>query len=747
MNLMSTVLGRLGSRYSLTLDPHRQRIDYGALGLHCQQPAELTLALADDQGAVGLPFAPGLQAFDTVEPHLSMTSVLFVCHSLRLGIKARIRLSAPFYPQDEPASTVPAYLIDIDLESFSRIRWSGVPPQASRKATLRLGLRCAGVTATAETDAVCLRYPVRAITRFSSAEGGLSATRGARLRKQPVDGTAEDRLLALDGGLRVEEGELRLDVDLSAGAPVHVRAALVGFCRDGLFERFTEPMRLRYTELWPTATSVADFVRAQHGELSAKTRRFDALFSESELPLAAQDTLALAFQSYLICTMWCVPVVPSDRLPAQWFSVWEGSCWYNSTVDVTFNEAPFYFAFWPDLLELILAEWAEHANDPETEQRRGADVAAQGKHTPPAIEAFAGAVLEHDMGAGWTANGQSYHHAMPVEENANFLLLLYAHARWWGREGLFGRYHDLCRRLVDYLLWADSTGNGFPDRGTANTIDDASPAVQYGRDNVYLGIKRLAALHAARRIFERLGDAAYAGRCEAALNTGLTTLRDGWLGDHWGVCLDRTTEGLRDAWSGNPLPPGELPGWDAYSLYTANGLLPLLMIGDLPAGLDLNQLRADLVNAERACRTAYGSGHSSADRENVWISMNMWRDAIAGYLGIDMLENAERYWSLQAFANGAAAEKANGFSETTLRNNLVLYPRGTAGFAWLFGAAGLVIDRVYDAITIRPSRSGRIPLLPLADWSAGRIPTTESTGGQLGHTRLLAKGRRPKRPQ
>ena len=735
MNLMSLVLGRLGSRYSLTLDPWRKRVDYGALGLHCQAPAHLTIALDDGQGAVGLPFDPELQPFDTVEPHLSMTGVTYVCHSLRLGIKARITITAPFYPRDERTSLVPAYLIDVELERFQRLRWTGVDRQARRQATLRLGLRCAGASVRAEPEAVCLRYPVQVTTRFSSAEGGVSATRGARLRRQPVDGQAEDRLLALLGGLQVEQGELRLAVDLTDGKPVQVRAALVGFCGDGLFERFTEPMRLRYTEFWPTATAVAEFVRAQHPALLAKSRQFDALFADSDLPLAAQDTLAQAFQSYLICSLWCVPAAASTRLPKQWFSVWEGSCWYNSTVDVTFNEAPFYFACWPELLELILAEWAEHANGPETERRRSADVAAQGQQAPVPVEDFAGVVLEHDMGAGWTANGQSYHHAMPVEENANFLLLLYAHGRWWGREELFGIYHDVSRRLVDYLLWADSTGNGFPDRGTANTIDDASPAVQYGRDNVYLGVKRLAALHAAQRLFETVGDADYARRCGQAVRQAVATFNAGWLGDHWGVCLDQSATGLLDAWSGQPLPEGELPGWDAYSLYTANGLLPLLMVGDLPEGLSLPRLRRDLLNAERACRSPYGSGHSSADRGNVWISMNMWRDAIAGYLGLDRLENAERYWSLQGFANGAGAEKANGFSETTLRNNLVLYPRGAAGFAWLFGSAGLVLNRATGEASVRPVRPGRIPLLPLADWGKGEVPTLPTAGAAVTRRR------------
>ena len=138
---------------------------------------------------------------------------------------------------------------------------------------------------------------------------------------------------------------------------------------------------------------------------------------------------------------------------------------------------------------------------------------------------------------------------MPVEENANFLLLLYAHGKWWGRETLFRKYADTSKSLVEYLLWCDSTGNGFPDRGTANTIDDATPAVQYGRDNVYLGIKRLAALHAAARMFDHIGTKelkALARRCKREVAKAVETLNAGWLGDHFGVCIDKTTKGLRD---------------------------------------------------------------------------------------------------------------------------------------------------------------------------------------------------------
>lgn len=738
MAIMSTVLGRLGARYSLTLDPHRREIQYGGLGLHCQETAELLIGIEGPTGEhlTVLPFCKEGSPFDCLEQEQTMTSVRFTGHSLSLGVEMQVILTAPFYPRDEKTSVAPVYYLDVSIAPFERVRWTGVSPEVTRCGQLRIGLSLPKVDPRGQDGTVELGYPVHAGHRGKSGEGGLDQEVGAFSRHVQRDGTARDRIVPLTRGIDIVDGELRAAFNADNGERVQYRVALVSYVGDALFERFGEPMRLKYCEWWENVEQVAAYAAEHQDEMIQKSRKFDGLFSNSDLPFAGQQTLALAFQSYLICSMWCIPV-PSAKIggpaPSQWFSVWEGSCWYNSTVDVTYNEAPFYFSFWPELLELIFEEWSWHANDYEAETVRCADAAKHlGRPTPTPGEPFPGAIIEHDMGEGWTANGQSYHHPMPVEENANFLLLLYAHGIWWDRTELFKQYTDLCKQLVEYLFWADSTGNGFPDRGTANTIDDATPAVQYGRDNVYLGVKRLAALHAAARMFAAVGEMEYAQNCGMAVERAVATLNAGWLGDHWGVCLDRSADGLEDAWHGAPLPFDELPGWDAYSLYTANGLLYLLMIDDLPPGIDPRQFGLDAVAAERACRTPYGSSHSSTDRDHIWISMNMWRDAIAAYLAIDMRENAERYWNLQLFANSAAAEKANGFSETNLTNNLVLYPRGTAGFAWLFGFAGLILNRRVGVVRARPVFRGRFPLFPLANWEEGTVPVAEMIHTPVG---------------
>ncbi len=747
MPLMSTCLSRLGSRYSLMLDPIRRGVQYGSLGMMCQFDGELVIGLKRGRGDMQtLPLCREGEPFLCVEQHLSMTGVRYVAYSVELGVQLTVQLTAPFWPQDEKTSLVPAYLVDITIErSTQLVRWNRPDPKKPATGTLVFGLKLPDVAPRKHTDGLRLDYAVKARDVFGT-EGPHVVWRDGHpvdnRRQGSLEGTAGDRIIPIDGDWRVNRGRMQAAFDVSPASGrlrQSFSLAMVSHCGDALFERLGYRMPLKYTKWWPDADAVAAYVKRTHQTLRRKSRAFDGVFSSSSLSQAAQQLSAVAFQSYLMNTLWCVggkdamgsPARAGVMPPREWFSVWEGTCWFNSTVDVTYNEAMFYFACWPQLLEMLFEEWSHHVNDLAAETARRERVSDDDQHGNP-LTPFpdGGAVLEHDMGAGWSCNGQSYWHAMPVEENSNFLLMLYAHAQWWSRPDLLEQYAQACRRLATYLLWADSTGNGFPDRGCANTIDDANPAVQYGRDNVYLGVKRLAALHAAGRIFEHLGDDRFARACHREVKKAVRTLNAGWRDDHFPVVLDKSARGLIDNVTGKPLPYRTLPGWDAYSLYTTNGLLYLLMIDDLPEGLDVSRLRADLINAERECRTAWGSSHSSADPLRVWVSMNLWRDCIAAYLGEDMQANCERYWHLQQWANGPGGDKANAFTETSMTNNLVTYPRGAACFGLPIALAGLTRNGSEDALV--PHRAGHEgwPLLPLADWKRGVVPFSRAVDGE-----------------
>ncbi len=738
MPLMSTCLGRLGSRHSLILDPVRKQVQYGSLGLMCQSEGEMVLGVDDGVGHFSaLPLGKDGGSFHLVDQRQTMTSVVYDAWSLVHGVSVHAEIVAPFWPQDEKTSLCPAYVLKIRVEHMAKVRWTSAAKEATRKGVLRFGLKLPGATITSGAGAVQVGYTVTVPQRASTGEGGQEMVYDMSKGRVESKGQASDLIFGISGDWRVAGEFMEVAYDVSAsGASQEFVLGMASHMPASLFERFGHPMRLKYTKFWPDVYAVAVHVRTHWQTMCRKSAHFDALWLDSGLGASAQDLTALAFQSYLMCSMWCV-----GTEIREWFSVWEGSCWFNSTVDVTYNEAMLPLACWPELLELIIEEWTHHANDAEADRKRRAIISDDHRFgARPEDFEYPGTILQHDMGAGWTANAMSYHHHMPVEENSNFLLLLYVYGRWCGKEKLFRKYRKFCAGLTEYLFWTDSTGNGFPDRGTANTIDDATPAVQYGRDNVYLGIKRLAALHAASRIFEQAGDETLAERCRAEVRKSVKTLNAGWLGDHWGVCLDKSAKGLVDCWSGDPLPYKELPGWDAYSLYTTNGLLPLMMINDLPPGLSDKRLRLDVINATRASMTTYGCGHSSLDKKNMWVAMNVWRDCAAAYLGENMLLNSERYWNQQLFANGIGAEKANCFTETSLTNNLVWYGRGAATFGLMLAMPGLMLDGVTGKASVAPVAPGRWPLLPLANWKTGKVPVLEVESLGNGKLKVRADG-------
>ncbi|MCC7490740.1 MAG: DUF4965 domain-containing protein [Fimbriimonadaceae bacterium] len=693
MTPITTCVARLGSRFSLQLDPIRKHVLYGAVGLFHQRQSELLVELRDAGGVTAaLPLAGERPGFDLLSQRQTMTRVVWDAYSQQTDAKVEVELLAPFLPRDVRMSVAPLYLLHVKVSRLKhRLRWQGPRAEAAGRGVVQVALRVPDVATTVTADAITFTYETPIQTRRTTGEGGIDRANDPTARQHAADlAHCQGAVAVVTGDWQQVDDGFELSYDLRSDT-AEGWLALTGWFDDACFEGHRVAGPLKYVPVFAAPDAVLAYARSERERIVAAADFVDGLILDSSLPRSLQDLIAFSFQSYLSCTVW------AELAGRDWFSVWEGSCWYNSTVDVEYNNGLVYWGLWPQLLESIFEQWTGHLRPVEQ-----------------------GAWLEHDMGSGWTSNGQAYHHPMEVEENANWLLLLYAHGVWWGREELFEQHAATSRLLAEYLLAADTTGNGFPDQGTANTIDDATPAVQYGRDQVYLGVKRLAALHAAGRMGEAVGDQQLADRCYEAVDLACATLQEGWLGDHYPVCLDRSTTGLVDAWTHQPLPYDELPGWDAYSLYTTNGLLYLFMVDDLPSGLDPELLRIDLLSAYRASLTEYGCTHCSADPDHLWVSMNLWRDQAGCYLGENLLATADRYWQMQIAAN--AGTEAKCFVDTNYTNNLCNYPRGIASLGALWAAAGLRVRARDQVLGIAPPAPCRVPLLTHVDWANLRAP-------------------------
>lgn len=695
---IETALARLGSRFCLNLRPQSRQIGHGALGRYLDVPADLAIGVEAGGQRRVVPLTRTGEVFESVHMELTLTSVTFRCESRALNVGLDVVFCAPFYPRDAEVSTAPVFYVDLHARILPTAFHQ--PRRTDPRVMVFLGLNRPDTQITAGADSLDLAY----VTRIDKQE----------MRFEPVDPRpptrrdwmitevrCRERIAACSGPARAEHGEIRWALDLSDG-PKTAAAVWVAHVGDPVFERKGKPYRFLAAARHDSLESLAAWAREQRETLIEMSRFFDSVVADSSLSKSQHDLIAFTFQSYLMNTWW---VVNNDG--DDWFSVWEGVCRYHSTVDVEYNLSMVYFAFWPELLERTFAEWAEHE-----------------KPAPPDARGRPTGFLSHDVGSCQNGDGQDYPHDMEVEENTNFILLLHALWRWTGRDEMVRRHEELLSRLTRYVIAADTTGNGFPDQGVANTIDDAAASVQFAREQTYLGVKSICAARAAADLARRLGDEQLPRECdEFAARATATLERDAWLGDHYAVCLDKDAGGVRDVWSGQEMGGGLVEGWDAYSIYTANGLLLPLMAG-LETGLNFDRLRQDVSEALDRARCEYGCTHSSYDHGNLWISQNLWRDFVAAYLGLDLLNEFERYWAFEVQQN--RGEPGHCFVDTYGWNCLEYYPRGVTAVGLMMASLGLVVDRPAKRVRLQPVRvPWKMPLLPFVDWQRRLVPRVE----------------------
>jgi hypothetical protein len=687
----------MGSRLALLFDPVEHRVCLPRYGLFDEIAADLAIGIRQASGAAyALPFTRRYGHFEFVEQTNTMNSITYTGYAPDLGLKLVARFTSPFYPRDEKLSTAPVILIELRVERLKGWRWRRMGEVGAPAGEIFFEITSDRIRAKAKGPQVRLKFASTAnehrrapgiadpIAAFDCTDLLFAHTHGVPRKAKT---SAQGFTAAFDLEKADQSGPLLI--------------TWCAFTTEPVLEIQGRRYPFKYTQFFASENELLDYVILERDELVRRSAFFDALFANTGLGSAHENLLAFAFHSFRLNTWWTLWEEGRD-----WFSVWEGSCYYHSTIDVEYNNALLYLALWPELLERLLEQWTRFALDGAQAlgQERGADTA----------------YLAHDMGSGGRVDGPHYHHSMEVEENCNFLLLVHAHWRWTGRDAIIERHYPLLLRLARFVVMADSTGNGVPDCGVANTIDDATPALQYGRDQVYLGFKTYAALEKAYEIARHKHDAP---ACEL-LHRQATRLSEtlegrGWLVDHYAVTLSEKSNGVYDSWKGKALDSEALDGWNAYSIYTSNGLLYPFLVGS-PVWVNRRRMRRDVINSLAKTLTEYGCTHTSECTDRLWISQNLWRDYTAAYLDLDLFDHASRYWDYQVLTG---RNRPITCFYDTVGNNLCFYPRGVAAIGALFAACQFQLDRVKHRCRVRPmSTRLNLPLLALARWDKQQVP-------------------------
>ena len=295
------------------------------------------------------------------------------------------------------------------------------------------------------------------------------------------------------------------------------------------------------------------------------------------------------FQNFLSNTFWCTTVpnpaaAPGGLLsqPGEWFSVWDGSPTHHSPLDVEYNNATFYLTLWPRLLKVLLHQWAERVipHKPSGGRvgppRPGPGDGRHGQRLPPPD---AGGRKTPTSCCSWRPTPVGP--ATPGRGGPTSTSCVAWRGTWRGPTAT--------RRGSRPTAWRTRSSTRCPPC--------ASPAS-----------RRISRSNASPRCAPPPASSTAPGaarRPASATNWSSADTRKieeaAWLGDHYAVAVDKSAVELVNPDTGEPLDYEDLAGWDAYSIYTGNGLLLPEFIGQPPL-LDRARLTQDVYRANRECQ-------------------------------------------------------------------------------------------------------------------------------------------------
>jgi len=740
---IETGFSKLGARFYINPQPQKLSWKQSPLGTFMDTVESFFAGAVVEDSVAALPFQNELPQLESVETAVTMTSGVYRgVHPA--GVTVEMKIVAPFYPRDVKLSDAPYFYIDLTVRNTSGVQKSG---------TLFLGQTFAldqkirtgriGESPALRADGGYSVMPNRAMELIEHPEKyPKTKTTMAFVVTEPPDGLKAFKksfVPKIMPGAREKTARrsagFTAPFELSPGGVATVRLILAAYSgEDILFRNDGVKYAFKYTSIFPDIESVVEYAAESREHVLKKTGEFDALIEDSSLSDSYKIFLSIAFQSWMLNTWWAV----SDG-GDEWFSEMEGYCRYQSTIDVSYNTALIYYELWPELLKMQFDEWEFFAQDKK--------------------------LIMHDLGSLQTLSGTEY--SMPVEENANYLLMLHHYIAVTGDRSVFLKRKQLVHNLAKFIADADTNGDGFPEEGTYNTYERKLPNPLGAEGVVYVAVKAYAAMQAAGELALESGDDELVKLCREYSGKFKKTFdARAWRGDHYSVCLQETVRpGTADIDRGLPHPayPGggkayvetlarvtgedgratnrdEVPlkHFDAYTILTSNGLFYLMRSGT-PYGLDDDRVTDDLVNSSKMTWREYGNPQmGDPDDRGMWLSANVWRDMTAAYAGLDWSGNFDAYRPAvnmrKRHNEGVYADSFFYDMNPEWEWDLTYYPRGITAIGVPSALAGMSVDAEKKTLRFRPVRADlKVPLFMFADWENGVVPwiTTVETDGEI----------------
>ena len=385
--------------------------------------------------------------------------------SLSLNVISPFAASPTFLTENTKLSTAPVFILDLTVANKTDLQ---------RRETISLSLGNAGEIKSLNNLDV-IYFP------DGSRRDGLRAL------------AARSGNPNLTPFIQAGQGGFSWKVNLAGGQTAKISLFYAGFLAGDVItdtrQEGKKLLKFAYHYWFSGIDEVLSWAEANETGIRQKTDQFEAEVRAQNLPAQKQWLLAQAFHSYLGNSFLVTAGEGSDSLA---YFVWEGEFKFLNTLDVAHDYGVLEGLYFPWVLPLELDSWRESAKKDEK-----------------------GTVIPHDVGSQFSFKGvQEYGiegsqtSGMPVEENANFILLSYW---YWVRtqDTVFARkIAPFIKDLLVSLKNRDTNENGIADVSLWITTydNDGNSALYKAPDSAYLGLKQLSAYVSAAKIFSLVGD-------------------------------------------------------------------------------------------------------------------------------------------------------------------------------------------------------------------------------------------------
>lgn len=430
--------------------------------------------------------------------------------------------------------------------------------------------------------------------------------------------------------------------ELKAGEKLKLEYIYAGFAEGAVFLNQLDDykkykLKFYYTQLFKSLSDVLNYAQEQRNSILKEAENFEKLLDNYNAPPEKKEIVALAFRTFL-ANSW---LLISDSGVPEYY-VWEGSFAMNSTVDVAM-EVELLAKLNPWTLNLQLNEWKKYIT---TSKNSGF------------------IYLKHDMGFDQTVGFSHYEKkgprvAMPVEENANFAILLYWYYFLTKDEATLEQLYPTA-----FNLCVANKNRGYRNSGIAGvdiyTTYDESETLRSAPQNIYLGIKECVAYIMCRELGKVLKDFINIELLQKEAKKIFDTLS--YFYEKYGylpISLDNTCK-----------------GWNQKTIATLDPLFYVAMTDlkdPIMIGI-INLVKKDFDAAYRKCERVYGV-RLVENEEITWFSKIAIIDAVSNILYNIKVDSSKYAFELnknnpKAFCDGAFSEKIEWSGHR--------YPRGVA---------------------------------------------------------------------